>query len=232
MKIFRLLPIIFLLLANRLHGQQAKDHLGSWLMIGSDFRISEKWTLHSDVQLRSYYLIANPNQIVLRPGILYQVNKQAKIGAGYAFLLTLPFDPKMKSPSGHEHRVWQDLLLRNQIGRLEINHRYRIEERWVFANASTRFKFRARYFLQVNLPLNHFEMEPGTFFLYMADEIILRTQTDIFGQNRFFGALGFIFCSTISLRGGYLHHYLSGKSFHRLFLQATFKPDFRKMYKQ
>ena len=49
----------------------------------------------------------------------------------------------------NEHRIYQQFTTKQAVGKLNLSHRYRFEQRFVESD----FKMRFRYFLSLNYPL-------------------------------------------------------------------------------
>jgi len=88
----------------------------------------------------------------------------------------------------NEHRIFQQLISRQQFGRVYLQHRYRIEERFIEDD----FKMRFRYFLGLNVPLNKKEMVKDAIYLSLYNEIFLQDRDPVFNRDRIYGALGYV----------------------------------------
>ncbi len=206
-----------------LQGQQ--DEFGNWIMYFGLNRISDDFSIHSEVQYRNHTLEpVNIEQLLLRTGLNYHVSKNAMITAGYAYVASHDFESEQKAPESTEHRIFQQLILINKVSRLKFEHRYRLEQRWVNSD----YRNRIRYRLMVFLPLNKPTITTGTFFLGLYDEIFLNTERVFFDRNRLYGALGYQFNKATQVQVGYLRQRVNefGKDY--LQLGLVFNPDFRK----
>ena len=96
-----------------------------------------------------------------------------------------------------EYRPYQDFLIRNRLGKIELNHRYRMEQRFFqFLSESkvqdkANFIFRLRYALNLNIPVITFSSDEHhrRIFFNVADEVFFNAGKNIvynlFDQNRF-----------------------------------------------
>jgi hypothetical protein len=108
---------------------------------------------------------------------------------GYGFIHAEKYLPDSYLKTGtDEHRIYQQFTTRQSFGRVFIQHRYRIEERF-FPNV---FQMRYRYFLSFNIPVNHNAMTEKTIYLSAYNEVFLNGQNPVFDQNRIYGALGYV----------------------------------------
>ncbi|MBT8221793.1 MAG: DUF2490 domain-containing protein [Eudoraea sp.] len=206
------------------------DTWGVWYMYFGMNRVSEKWSIHTEAQFRYYETTGNFNQLLLRTGANYHINKDAIVTLGYAFIDTDPSfeDGANLSNEILENRIFQQLLLYNQVWEFKFEHRYRLEQRFLdFGEIRGKeTQHRARYRLQVTLPLTN------TFFLNFYDEVFLNLQDQIFGQNRLYGAVGVRVTENTSVQFGYLKNHFNNINFDRLQFAVFYNPDLRGVFKK
>jgi hypothetical protein len=222
----RTLTIITLLAASfSVTAQHTKDEIGNWFMYFGANRISEKLSLHSEVQYRNHELTPTTiEQLLLRTGLNFHINKDALVTAGYAYIASHVYDSEQSHPESEEHRIWQQLIMNNYLGGIKFEHRYRVEQRFVNQD----YRNRLRYRLMVFVPLNRPKMEPGALFLGVYDEIFMNTEKTFFDRNRLYGAMGYQVNARMQLQVGVLHQRVNnfGK-WHGQFA-LVFNPDLRK----
>jgi hypothetical protein len=213
-RIFYLICIVFI--SNNVKGQNPEENeLGNWLMYFGTHKISEKYSLHYETQLRNYEVISNFNQLLPRVGLNYHIDESSIVTAGYAFIPTQnEFDKGWGKEMVTENRIWEQFILRNSINRVKIRHRYRFEQRWVKAGDITTYKNRARYMLSVKLPISKNEESP--LFISLYDEIFLNISDNPFDQNRLFAALGYQVNKQMNIQLGYLRHRSGSLDLNRL----------------
>jgi hypothetical protein len=213
-RIFYLICIVFI--SNNVKGQnQTENELGNWLMYFGTHKISEKYSLHYETQLRNYKIISNFNQLLPRVGLNYHIDENSIVTAGYAFIPTQnTFDKGWGEEMITENRIWEQFILRNSINRIKIRHRYRLEQRWLKAGDITTYKNRARYMLSVKLPISKNEESP--LFISLYDEIFLNISDNPFDQNRLFAALGYQVNKQMNIQLGYLRHRSGSLDLNRL----------------
>lgn len=103
---------------------------------------------------------------------------------GYSFFLSENYiSGTEEKVTVSENRIFQQLFLKQAIGKVSVNHRYRIEERFVGDN----FRLRFRYMLGVRVNI----IKSGNLNLSFYDEIFLHTDQPVFDRNRLYGGLGF-----------------------------------------
>lgn len=183
----------------------------TWLTFLSDARLSKRWGLHADGQLRRAKDAYQPQQLA-RIGINYHVAPALQLTAGYARASSYFHNDYASASPLPEHRLYQQVLLRDDSGRVHTQHRYRLEQRWVRrpGDAQATYLNRMRYQLRLVVPLgNKGKLEPGTPYLAGADEIFLgfgaSAGRNFLEQNRAYLALGYQFTKTVAMEAGYQH---------------------------
>jgi hypothetical protein len=237
----KLLLVLVVFNVSVLSAQETgEDKLGSWHMYFGTNRISEKFSIHTEAQLRYYEQGKNFNQLLLRTGLNYHINSDAIATAGYAFIDTDPSFEEMAIPDGSffgnqilEHRIFEQFILKNKVWEFLFEHRYRLEQRFINNTDQSRpgapvkdTEHRARYRLQVTLPLT------DIFFLNFYDEIFINLQREAFGQNRLYAAFGINVTENLSVQAGYLKNHFRTVDFDRLQIGVFYNPDLRGIFKK
>ncbi|WP_224490871.1 DUF2490 domain-containing protein [Robertkochia flava] len=198
-----------------------EDRLGAWYMYFGTNRISEKWSIHTEAQFRYYEVAGNFNQMLLRTGANFHIAANAIATLGYAYIDTdTEFEEFEGEKKSFEHRIFQQFILKNSLGDIAFEHRYRLEQRFLEQYGRSDTQHRARYRLQLTYPLNE------KWFLNFYDEIFINLQQPLFGQNRLYGALGYKLRPDLSLQLGFLKNHFTGRNYDRLQFAVFFNPDF------
>ncbi|MEJ2584768.1 MAG: DUF2490 domain-containing protein [Robiginitalea sp.] len=213
--------------------QTGEDELGGWYMYFGTNRLSDRWSLHTEAQYRHYEWKGNFNQLLLRTGMNYHLDGGAMATLGYAYIGT---DPTFEDTPAEdalfagnfflEHRIFQQFILKNQLWEFRFEHRYRLEQRFLDFGEDSDTQHRARYRLQVTLPLT------DTFFINLYDEVFLNLQDEVFGQNRLYAALGINITENSNLQLGYLKNHFSGINFDRIQVAVFYNPDLSGLFKK
>ncbi len=225
MKHFLLITLLVILGTTVANAQNpGEDKLGSWAMLFTNNRISEKYSIHAEAQYRTYEFGTNFNQLLLRTALNYEVSDNAMLSVGYGYITTdTSFEEIIDEKNVRENRLYEQFVLRNAIGNLKFSHRYRLEQRFINrSGGDNTTEHRARYFLRVTYPLSN------SWFLTAYDEIFINLQNDFFGQNRLYGAVGYNFNKDVNLQIGYLKNDFSVDTFDRFQLALFIKTDLRK----
>lgn len=204
---------------------QEEDITGNWLMYFGANRVSDKFSIHSEIQYRNHTVEpTNIEQLLLRTGLNYHFSSKAFVTAGYGYIASHEFESEQSTPETKEHRVWQQFILINNLGRVKFEHRYRLEQRWSGGDYRDRFRYRLMLFV----PLNNPKIETGTVFIGLYDEIFVNAQKTFFDRNRLFGSVGYQVNETTGIQLGMLRQRVN--NFGKWYLQfaVVFNPDFRK----
>ena len=220
---------LFLVMAagNRLEAQETgEDQWGAWYQYFGMNRVSDRLSIHTEAQFRYYETLSNFNQMLLRTGLNYHVNEKAIATLGYAYIDTDPTfsDSEDLLNDIREHRIFQQFLLYNTVWEFRFEHRYRLEQRFLDFEGVSDTQHRARYRLQVTLPLT------DTFFLNFYDEVFINLQDEPFDQNRLYAALGVRITENSSLQVGYLKNHFRQTNFDRLQVAFFYNPDLRGLF--
>jgi len=211
---------------TRAQAQSAEDELGNWLIYNGTFRFSDRWSVFTEAQLRLYQVTSDVNEAFVRAAAHYNFNPDALVGLGYMRSGTWAYSDGTREVI--EDRVYQQFTIQHFWDRTRLEHRYRLEQRWIEEGGDTRFSNRLRYRVQVTAPLNRPAIEPGAWFINAYDEIFLNWDSSRgFDQNRLYVAGGYQFTSLANLQLGMLWQARSSLDFYRLQIFYTHNFDFR-----
>ena len=164
--------------------------IGNWLIYFGNQKINDKWNWHNEIQYRNFNLVGDLEQLLLRTGVGYNLtNNNNNVLLGYGFIYSEPYITGTNSKKNiNEHRIYQQFLTKHSINRVNIAHRYRIEERFI----ENDFMIRFRYFLSLHVPINKKEMTKNAIYFSAYNEIFLNAKKPVFDRNRLYGGIGFV----------------------------------------
>jgi hypothetical protein len=199
MKLIRIL-FVSLCISNLSFSQQSE--VGNWFIYFGNQKINAKWNWHNEVQYRNYNFIGDTNQLLLRTGIGYNLTENNNnLLLGYAFINSQRYLANSEEKTTtNEHRVYQQFSAKSNFGRVFIQHRYRIEERFLPDDFQVRF----RYFLGVNIPINKKALDKNAIYLSSYNEIFINSENPLFDRNRLYGALGFVINKNFKIEAGFM----------------------------
>ncbi len=206
-KVFTKLVFTVLSLGSVLTWAQKSD-LGAWYMYFGNNKISKKLNWHNEVQYRNFDAIGDLEQLLIRTGIGYDLTENNNnVLLGYGFILSQPYVNGEKKEN-IEHRIFQQYITKQKFGRFNIQHRYRLEERFLEDD----FRMRFRYMLGLNIPITQKEMLPKTLYASVYNEIFLHFNSPVFDRNRVYGALGYVINKNMRIEAGYMNQIQENKN--------------------
>ena len=163
-----------------------------WTSINGTYRLGPKWGLQGDVHIRRSNGIADPGFYLARGGVMYWLEENLTLTAGYGYIWTAPVSRTLNT-WGHENRLHQQVMYTVKSGKVGVAHRLRNELRWqqVIVNdqftGRIRFSDRVRYQIAFNIPIFRNPKLPE---LTLSDELMVNFGKSIvyntFDQNRLF----------------------------------------------
>ena len=179
--------------------------LGNWLIYIGTKKVTEKWSIHNEIQYRNYEYSGDLEQLLIRTGVGYTFNNATNFLLGYGFIKSENYINSTDKKTVNEHRIFQQLTTKQQIGILKISHRYRFEQRFIESN----FKMRLRYFLSMQIPLTT-KPNKGV-YISAYNEVFINTTNQFFDRNRIYSGLGYQINKNIRIEAGYMNQlFLNG----------------------
>nr|WP_115808411.1 DUF2490 domain-containing protein [Winogradskyella pacifica] len=179
------------------------SNFGNWLIYIGNKKLDSKWNIHNEVQYRSYNIIDDLEQLLIRTGVGYNLSENNNnILLGYGYILSQNYtDESEDKISINEHRIFQQFTTKQTFGSVGLSHRYRFEQRFVEDD----FKMRFRYFLGINVPLT--KKESNSYYLSVYNEIFLNTESSVFDRNRVYGGVGYKVNKSLRIEAGYMNQF-------------------------
>tara|TARA_B100000963_G_scaffold358594_1_gene383618 strand:+ start:2066 stop:2749 length:684 start_codon:yes stop_codon:yes gene_type:complete len=201
----KLLIIIFLINIFSVNSQE--NGIGNWLIYFGNKDLNSTLNWHHEIQHRNYNLSGELEQLLIRTGLGYDVNKNNNILLGYGFIDSRNRVIETNEISKvNEHRIYQQFISKQAIGKLKIQHRYRFEQRFIEDD----FKLRYRYFLSLKIPLQKTNKK---YYISAYNELFVNaTGENTFDRNRIYGGLGYALNSNIKLELGYMNQIFNTSS--------------------
>ena len=196
-----------------------KNSIG-WVTYSGLFRLSPKVSLHTEYQWRRTNGLQNWQQSLVRTGINYAVRKDISLNAGYAFADTYSYGDYPAAFKFPEHRLYQQAVIKNPIGKVELSHRFTLEQRFLgrvtiqngIKNIDYAFMNRMRYRLRADIPLKKSGAENSKWSIAIQDEVFVgwgkNVGANVFDQNRMHALLGYKANNNLKLEAGYMNQFL------------------------
>lgn len=168
---------------------------------------------HMDAQYRIDFLFGYRRQLLLRPGLNFDVNDSVQLSGGYAYINTNSAEGLPPGFDVPENRFWEQLIVKQRIGSTRLTHRYRLEQRFIGNIVENEigegekdgnvYQNRIRYFLKGTIPIGD-----SRYFASFYNEVMINfgknVENNIFDQNRAYGALGIRLNDSTNLELGYM----------------------------
>ena len=200
--------LLLFVLSFKAFSQIDDEKTGAWYMYFWNTKIkNSSFGVQGDIQYRNWNTVGDLEQLLLRGGVSYTYSN-AKFVLGYAHITSGAYGDN--NDTKQESRIYQEMLLPQKIGEvIFLKHRFRFEQRFV---ENQDFRTRYRYNLFVNIPLNKKNLDKGSIYLALYNEVFLNGQrnigngqtVEIFDVNRTYGAIGYSISNNIKAQLGYM----------------------------
>ena len=220
---YSIIASLFLLLCSLVSSAQNtritdKNSIG-WFNNFTTIKFSKKWSGHLEYQWRRENIVTDWQQSLFRTGVNYQVNNKLTLRLGYAWIETFPYGDIPLQAAGKrfpEHRAFQMATITDNVNRIEMSHRFMLEQRWVgrYTNMALNkpddflFLNRIRYMYRMQMPIGKKKIEDKTPYAAIYDEMFIgfgkNVNENVFDQNRLAILLGYRFNKKFRMEGGFL----------------------------
>jgi len=200
----------------------SEDFFGSWYTYGSNHRLTELISLTPYAELRFYEPSSNYNLVFLSLRGNYHLNSKSTLGLGYANLdidTVFEFD---KTPNVKENRIFEQYVYKHKLGKIKMQHRGRLEQRFLGFNDRNELQQRFRYSISLRYDINK------TFFCMVTEEPFVNFQDQVFHENRFYTGIGVNLLKNSQLKIGYLKQHIRKKNLNRIQIGISIQTDSRK----
>ena len=102
-----------------------------------------------------------------------------------------------------EFRLWEQIQLNSKLGRVKLEQRIRVEQRFAPDSYRNRYRYRVMFYF----PLNKNMESRHPWLLYIADELFFTNIASYFQRNRFSCGLQYKLNDHITLSTGYLRQF-------------------------
>ena len=202
------------------------DHsLGNWNAIFLKGKISPKLSLMGEGHIRSNDYNLKYDYYEVKAGISYSITKNLAGLVGTGLYNTYETGELFETPAlQREFRTWLELNFKQVFKRLNIEHRGRLEQRFLPNNYKNRLKYR----LALTLPVNKPTIVQGSIYLAVNDELFMPQHGVVVEKNRLYGGLGYKLNGNTALQVGCIcdTDYKSNSHTAKNFLQFALFYDF------
>jgi hypothetical protein len=213
-----IIPILFIAIAGKTQNSRESDFNDIfWAQTFTTIKLHQKWDGLLEYQWRRTNGVKQWQQSLLRGAVQYKPNEQVSFALGYGWIETFPYGnyPIAAAGTFPEHRIFEQMTLKQPVNKMGLTHRFRVEQRWLGRRKpeterkieSWYFAHRFRYMLRAQRPI----VMKNNFMLYVAaaDEIFIgagkNVGMNIFDQNRLMFSAGVKLNKNISFEAGYIN---------------------------
>jgi hypothetical protein len=195
--------LFLLLLSSKLFAQS--EPVGTWavatIVLPGDSSL--KWGGYAESQIRENNVFSNYMYYQYKAGISYDIDKNFTVLVGSGRYNIYDYHDLDLGPINTENRLWEQITTTQYLYRLKLEHRYRVEQRWVNGAYRNRFRYRINAFI----PLNKTKIEANTYFLSLYDEVFLNNAQPNFETNRISATAGYQVDKSWIVQVGWLNQY-------------------------
>lgn len=209
------LLFVFSLVRNSVFSQEDKiapNPGGYWISYIGDNKINARIGIHSEAQFRNFFLDRTVESFLVRTGLNVYIQPYAMATAGYGYFYSTPSRGEVAGAETSEHRIWQQLVLRQKTKNIFMEHRYRLEQRFIqhLNTGKKRDDYRLRYRFQTLFPLYSVSPHLRHLFVAVNNEVMVNFRSNpsrIFDRNRFFSGIGYQVSPKMNFQLGYLNQF-------------------------
>lgn len=169
------------------------------------------WGGYFELQGRSNAIARQFFYNEIKGGVSYDVTGNFTVLLGTGRYSTADYRDLSAGYLALEQRLWQQFTFTQPVGRVKLEHRFRVEQRWtrfrddVVPVNQARYRGRQRYRLSATLPLNNPTMQPGTAFLSVYNEVFFDPRGPYFERNRAYAGAGVQLSRGLAVQAAWLN---------------------------
>lgn len=163
---------------------QSMDTRG-WLFWSHTQKLSKKWDIRTDAQLRSVSSFEHMATLLLRGAFSYNFNDIHSAALGYVYKPDWDYGSG-KARIQPESRIFEQYLLNTNAGKSELTGRFRLEQRFIKETTEYQFSQRARAFVSIQIPLAAKAGFSKGLYTTLQNEVFVNVQNKANVNNSFF----------------------------------------------
>jgi hypothetical protein len=184
------------------------DKLGTWEVANIHYQFTAHLSFFAEFQVRSQRVVTDFFYHEVKAGAGYSIGKKISFLVAAGDYRTYEFPGNFKTLQTKEFRIWQQFSFKSNLEPVHIDHRFRIEQRWLNSDYRNRFRYR----INPVVPINNKAIVPKTLYGTIFDEVFFTDQPPYFERNRFFAGLGYQFSKLFAMQSGFLRQFDYRKS--------------------
>lgn len=175
----------------------ADSDLQLWSLMFGNFDFENDWSASMQLETRFSDNDSDLYETIIKPGGYYRFTPRTQVGVGYKY--------QIKNDESDEQDLWQEVYYKTPIGRFDLQHQVRLEER--FIDDISGIIPRIRYLIHASYPLT------GGRYLVASEAVRFNLDNkgegpvSGFEQNRLYFGMGFHTSKKLKIEVGYLWRY-------------------------
>ena len=187
-----------------------------WTRYNNQLELNSKWSINTEFDNRIFLNPMEENLYVIRTQLRNKITDKVEVGAGGAyFSVNTQVPTTVNGFHIPEYRLQQDVTIKQSLGKVNLSHRYLLEERFiqnatsVALESGSSFYLRYRYRIQADYTI----WKDKNQFLkaVVSDEVMINGGNKIikntFDQNRIYAAVQYGVSPSVAFELGYLNSY-------------------------
>jgi len=228
--IVTILATICLIIIYKHSNAQSDPSLGNWNSIIIRGKISPRFALMGEGNIRSANYDLKYDYFEVKTGISYPFAKNLTGLFGTGIYNTYqPGGLFQSTAKQKEFRTWLELSFKQVYNRFYFDHRARLEQRFIPKYYKNRFRYR----FGVTLSVNRAELASGTIYLTVNDELWMPQYGPFIERNRFCAGTGYKINGNTAFQISHVSDtdYKSGNHTIKNYLQLMLIYDISKLHK-
>lgn len=184
---------------------QTTTGLGSWNIVSGQIRHNQHWASFAEAQLRSLQWYQQFHYFEIKGGATYHARPDLALTAGMGTYQTYREGGDFILPTQQsEWRFWEQIALKNNYGWLNLEHRYRVEQR---LTAQQGLLHRFRYRIGLSYPIHGKIGTPGSHYVLAWDELFFTDLSPHYQRNRLCVGWGWELSRRWTLQSGFIYQH-------------------------
>jgi hypothetical protein len=202
------------------------NRFSGWALSANTVKISPKWSIIFDTQLRSADQWKQTESFIFRPGLAYNTSGGWQISMGFAWIENWRKLAGVRDGVS-DNRVWQQFVKTNKLSGGILQHRLRMEERFLYdlnvsgnqiIKTNSYFNARFRYFNRYIKPFGKQAIFVSGPYWALQNELFFNvsglsySHGKFFDQSRTYAGVGQRISPLADLELGWMTQYALGKN--------------------
>lgn len=201
-----------------------RGNVNTWALLLNRFYLSEKFTITNELHERTGDFFEDQGTFIFRPSLDYAPNEHIEYSVGYSYIRSTPYSPYSLPIARNEHNIWEQAFLKSKIGKVKIQHRFRLEHRFVenitvrypsvnplYEIDGSNFSNRFRYRFVLSFDIAKVNKKKHTIFFNFFDEMWINQSDNLmpttFARNWIYTGLGYRFNKDCNIQLAHMHQY-------------------------